>query len=72
MAGRACRHGAVGLGCSRLPGRATLTAATFAPIAGSPYGVYDQISRPDESPSTNLGNLDVHVKATEKLPSSPR
>lgn len=45
----------------------TLTSATWAPVAGTFYGVYDQISRPDESATTNFGNLDVHVKASEAL-----
>jgi iron complex outermembrane receptor protein len=45
----------------------TLTSATWAPVAGNNYGVYDQISRPDESASTNFGNLDVHIKATDAL-----
>ncbi len=68
-AGNAANGAVPGLGLQpgyRVQGN-TLTAATFAPIAGSPYGVYDQISRPDESSSTNFGNLDVHVKATDKL-----
>jgi iron complex outermembrane receptor protein len=45
----------------------TLTSASFAPVAGTAYGVYDQISRPDESASTNFGNLDVHVRASDAL-----
>ena len=69
-AGQAGANGAVpGIGLQ--PGyrvqQGTLTNATFAPIAGTNYGVYDQISRPDESASSNFGNLDVHVKATDSL-----
>jgi iron complex outermembrane recepter protein len=45
----------------------TLTSATFAPVAGTAYGVYDQIARPDESASSNFGNLDVHVRASDAL-----
>jgi iron complex outermembrane receptor protein len=36
----------------------TLTSARFNPLAGVDYGVYDQISRPDESASTNYFALD--------------
>jgi iron complex outermembrane receptor protein len=36
----------------------TLTSASFSPTAGTAYGVYDQISRPDESASTNYFALD--------------
>jgi len=45
----------------------TLTSASFVPTPGTAYGVYDQISRPDESASTNFGNLDVNVKASDAL-----
>jgi iron complex outermembrane receptor protein len=45
----------------------TLTSATFAPVAGTAYGVYDQISRPDESATSNFGNLDIHWKASDAL-----
>jgi iron complex outermembrane recepter protein len=45
----------------------TLTSATFAPYAGTNYGVYDQISRPDESASTMYGDLDINWKATDQL-----
>jgi iron complex outermembrane recepter protein len=45
----------------------TLTSATFAPVAGTAYGVYDQISRPDESATANFVNLDTTWDATESL-----
>jgi iron complex outermembrane receptor protein len=45
----------------------TLTSATFAPYPATYYGVYDQISRPDESASTAFGNLDVDWRATDAL-----
>ena len=31
----------------------TLTQATFSPVSGTFYGVYDQISRPDEKATSN-------------------
>jgi iron complex outermembrane receptor protein len=45
----------------------TLTSATFAPVAGTFYSVYDQISRPDEGSSTSFGNLDINWKASDSL-----
>src|SRR5580698_9772004 len=45
----------------------TLTSATFAPVAGTAYGVYDQISRPDEQATANFVNLDTTWKASEAL-----
>lgn len=45
----------------------TIVQASFAPQAGNTYGVYDQISRPDESASTNFGNLDMRLKASDAL-----
>lgn len=45
----------------------TLTSATWAPQAGALYGVYDQISRPDESASTNWGDFSAKWLATEDL-----
>jgi iron complex outermembrane receptor protein len=45
----------------------TLTAATFAPVAGTAYGVYDQISRPDEQATANFVNLDTTWAATDAL-----
>jgi iron complex outermembrane recepter protein len=45
----------------------TLTSATFAPVAGTAYGVYDQISRPDEEATANFVNLDTTWKASDAL-----
>ncbi len=45
----------------------TLTSANFTGVAGTQYGIYDQISRPDESATSNFVNLDVTVKATDAL-----
>ena len=60
-----------GSGQAPLPGYVitnnTLTKATFAGVPGKAYGVYDQISRPDESSSTNFGNLDVKLRASDAL-----
>jgi iron complex outermembrane receptor protein len=43
----------------------TLTSATFSPVAGTAYGVYDQISRPDESATANFVNLDATWNITD-------
>jgi len=45
----------------------TLTKATFAPVAGTFYGVYDQISRPDETATANFVNLDTTWNASNAL-----
>jgi iron complex outermembrane recepter protein len=45
----------------------TLTSASFAPVAGTDYGVYDQISRPDESATANFVNLDNTWIASDAL-----
>jgi iron complex outermembrane recepter protein len=45
----------------------TLTSATFAPVPGTDYGVYDQISRPDEEATANFVNLDNTWNATDAL-----
>jgi iron complex outermembrane receptor protein len=55
----------------------TLTKANFAPVLttdpktglpnGTFYGVYDQISRPDESATANFVNLDTTWNATNAL-----
>ncbi len=45
----------------------TLTKANFSPVAGTFYGVYDQISRPDESASSNFINLDVNWRSSDAL-----
>jgi iron complex outermembrane receptor protein len=45
----------------------TLTKANFTGVPGTIYGVYDQISRPDESATANFVNLDTDWKATDVL-----
>jgi iron complex outermembrane receptor protein len=45
----------------------TLVQANFSPIAGNTYGVYDQISRPDESATANFVNLDGNWNASDAL-----
>ena len=44
-----------------------MTSANFAPVAGTDYGVYDQISRPDEQATANFVNLDNTWNATDAL-----
>ncbi len=60
-----------GFGQAPLPGYTvagnTLTSANFAPVAGTDYGVYDQISRPDEVATANFVNLDNTWNATDAL-----
>jgi len=45
----------------------TLTSANFTGVPSTFYGVYDQISRPDESASTYYGDLDINWRATDTL-----
>jgi len=45
----------------------TLTKATFSPVPGTLYGVYDQISRPDEEASTFYVNFDGNFRFTERF-----
>jgi len=45
----------------------TLVSATFSPVPGTQYGVYDQISRPDASSNSNFINLDAKWKASSAL-----
>ena len=45
----------------------TLTNANFAGVPGTLYGVYDQISRPDESATANFVNLDGHLQVNDTL-----
>jgi iron complex outermembrane receptor protein len=45
----------------------TLTSASFAPTSGKQYGIYDQISRPDESAQTRFVNLDGEWRASDAL-----
>ncbi len=58
-----------GNGQAPLPGYTvtnnTLTSATFAPVSGNFYGIYDQISRPDESASANYGSLDLNYRLND-------
>ena len=45
----------------------TLTQANFSPVPGTFYGVYDQISRPDEVATANFVNLDTTWNAGSAL-----
>ena len=45
----------------------TLTQANFSGVPGTLYGVYDQISRPDESASSRFVNLDVSWRTSDAL-----
>jgi iron complex outermembrane recepter protein len=45
----------------------TLVKANFTGVPGTFYGVYDQISRPNESESSNFVNLDGHWKINDAL-----
>src|SRR5215472_3222779 len=45
----------------------TLTSATFAGVAGTDYGIYDQISRPDESATSSFVNLDSHFRLSDRM-----
>jgi iron complex outermembrane recepter protein len=45
----------------------TLTQANFTGAAGTNYGIYDQISRPDESADSNFINLDGNFRISEQL-----
>jgi iron complex outermembrane recepter protein len=63
----------VNLGAGQSPGpgyvvtNGTLTKANFSPVAGTIYGVYDQISRPDESATANFVDLDSQWHASDSL-----
>jgi iron complex outermembrane recepter protein len=61
----------LGAGQSPDPGytvsNGTLTSAHFTGVPGTLYGVYDQISRPDESATAGFVNLDANWQATERL-----
>jgi iron complex outermembrane receptor protein len=64
----------LGAGQSPDPGyvvtNGTLTKANFTGVVGPPatfYGIYDQISRPDESASSNYINLDGSFRISERL-----
>ena len=43
----------------------TLVGANFTPVAGTQYGVYDQISRPDASADSNFFNFDAKYRPNE-------
>ncbi len=45
----------------------TLVSADFAPVAGTNYGLYDMISRPDESASTTYVAFEADWKASDRL-----
>jgi iron complex outermembrane receptor protein len=45
----------------------TLTNAHFTGVPGTLYGIYDQISRPDESASSNFINLDGKFVLSNRL-----
>lgn len=45
----------------------TLTQANFTGVPGTFYGVYDQISRPDASASSNYGRLEAGWQASERM-----
>jgi iron complex outermembrane receptor protein len=45
----------------------TLVSATFAPVAGRVYGVYDQISRPNASSDSNFVSLDARWDVSDDL-----
>jgi iron complex outermembrane receptor protein len=60
-----------GSGQAPLPGYTiagnTLTSASFAPVAGTAYGVYDQISRPSSEATSHFVNLDTNWAVTDSL-----
>ncbi len=62
---------ALGAGQSPAPGYVvrnnTLVSANFAAVPGTLYGVYDQISRPDESGSSNFVTLETNWHASDVL-----
>jgi iron complex outermembrane receptor protein len=45
----------------------TLVQANFSPVAGTAYGIYDQISRPDESATASFVNLDTTWRVSDAL-----
>src|SRR5271170_6178755 len=45
----------------------TLVTANFTGAPGTAYGIYDEISRPDESESANFINLDAKFKVNDAL-----
>lgn len=63
--------GAVAAGQTISPGYVvrnnTLVQANFPGVAGTNYGIYDQISRPDEKESMYFVNLDASLRASDRL-----
>lgn len=49
---------------SNINGVKTLTNATFKPVAGTTYGVYDQISRPDAGSEVNFFSTEATWKVS--------
>lgn len=45
----------------------TLVSASFAPVAGRTYGVYDQISRPNASSESNFVSVDANWDVSDTL-----
>ena len=45
----------------------TLESASFTGVSGTAYGVYDQISRPNESSDSRFVNLDMNWRASDAL-----
>ena len=45
----------------------TLVQANFSGVAGTQYGIYDQISRPNESSDSNFFAFDAKLRASDKL-----
>jgi iron complex outermembrane receptor protein len=45
----------------------TLVEANFTPVAGTQYGVYDQISRPDAKADSSFFNFDAQWRVSNKL-----
>jgi len=45
----------------------TLVGANFSPVAGTQYGVYDQISRPDAKADSSFFNFDAQWRANDAL-----
>ena len=43
----------------------TLVQANFSPVSTRSYGVYDQISRPDEKSSSNYGSFDASYRFSD-------
>ena len=61
----------LGAGQAPLPGYTvrnnTLVSASFAPVAGTNTGLYDQISRPDEAATTNFVAFDADWRVSDAL-----